>query len=156
MIFVIKKQPTVLTVQIKRPVPASQYRFKACIIFTEYFNLCPWTTSFPGSLFPWWKTYAEGNDIISNNCHFNLKHKKSFALYTFSFYFILQPQRTLTFQWERLSVRVIGKHLRVTLFVPAACHRAHLAACHWSFPGSGAFLAHRMHDLVDGSCPVVH
>ena len=103
------------------------------------------------------KTYAEGNDIISNNCYFNLKLKKFFALHTFSFYFILQPQRTLTFQRERLSVRVIGKHLRrVTLFVPAACHRALFAACHWSLPGSGAFLPHRMHDLVDGSCPVVH
>ena len=46
---------------------------------------------------------------------------------------------------REISVRLIGMHLsRVPSFVPAACHPALLAACHWSFTGSGAFLPHRI------------
>ena len=61
----------------------------------------------------------------------------------------------LTLRRERLSVRVIGKHLsRVTLSVSAACHPAVLAACHWSLAGSGAFLAHIRQDprAETGTC----
>ena len=46
---------------------------------------------------------------------------------------------------REISVRLIGKHLsRVPSFVPAACHPALLAACQWSFTGSGVFLPHRI------------
>ena len=41
MIFMIKEQQTVLAIQMKYPGPASQYRVKVSIIFTEYVNLCP-------------------------------------------------------------------------------------------------------------------
>ena len=88
----------------------------------------------------WWQW-----DIISNICHFNLKPKQFLAFQSFSFYFILQLQRTLALQWERLSVCVIGMHLsRVTLFIPAACHLALLEACHWSLASSDIFFAHRI------------
>ena len=88
------------------------------------------------------KSYAEGMKAM--------KHEQFFALQIFSLYFIPPLQKTLTLRRERLSVRVIGKHFsRVTLFVPASCHSVLLAACHWSLAGSGAFLAHRIHDLAD-------
>ena len=57
---------------------------------------------------------------------------------------------------ETHSVCVIGKHLsKVALSIPAAFHPALLEACHWSLAGSGTFLAHRIHDLVDDSGLVV-
>ena len=43
MICVIKKQHTMLAVQIKYPVRAPQYR--KSIIFMEYLTLCPWKTN---------------------------------------------------------------------------------------------------------------
>ena len=54
-------------------------------------------------------SYAEGHDILFQTIVTLIWNKQFFVLQICTFYFILQ--RTLTLRRERLSFRVIGKHL---------------------------------------------
>ena len=105
------------------------------------------------------KSYAEGNegnDTLLQTIVTLIWSISNFLPYRFLVFTPYFDYREHSLFNERLPVRVIGKHLSiVALFFPGVCHPALFVACHCSLAGSGAFLAHGIHDLVDGSCLVI-